>query len=442
MSTSPNPDYRKHFDALGETLPGAGLGWLSARRQAALAAFDARGFPSPRDEDWRYTNVSALEKKRFKPPVVAGDASLDAAGLKHYRLADAWSLVFVDGHFSATLSDLDGLPEGVTAKPLSAALAVPPSLLEAELGRVVASTARHGFVSFNTAFFSDGLLLHIPAGTALPKPIHVIHVAAQTEVATNVRNLIVLEPGAQAELVETHVSAENAGSLAVSIAEAVVREGARLDCYTLQGGGERAFRFGGLYVDVARSGRFSHTNLSLGGLLVRNEIHVDLAEAGECTLDGLFVGQGRGHVDNHTLIRHRAPRGVSREHYRGVLNGRSRGVFQGRIIVEPQAQKADAQMNNRNLLLSDEAEIDTKPQLEIHADDVKCAHGVAVGQLDPESVFYLESRGVDRVSARNMLTFAFANTMIDGIRLQSFRELAQEALLSLFPQSGIRKDWL
>jgi Fe-S cluster assembly protein SufD len=197
-----------------------------------------------------------------------------------------------------------------------------------------------------------------------------------------------------------------------------------------------------LYVEVGRSARFQHTNLSLGGLLVRNEIHVDLAEAAECSLDGLFVGRGRQHVDNHTMIRHNEPNGVSREHYRGVLTDRARGVFQGRIVVQPKAQKTDAQMNNRNLLLSEDAEIDTKPQLEIHADDVKCAHGVAVGQLDPESIFYLESRGVDQTSARNMLTFAFANTMVEQIRLAGFREIAQDVLLSLFPQAGIRKDWL
>jgi Fe-S cluster assembly protein SufD len=442
MSPGPNPDYCAHFSAMSEALPGTGVAWVAALRQKALAHFDAHGFPSPRDEEWRYTNVSAIEKKRFKPRIVATEALVDSAELNRYRLAGAWSLVFVDGHFAAELSDLDGLPEGVAVTSLGAALARPAAQVEAKLGRVVASSADHGFVSFNTAFFSDGLFLHVPAGTVLSKPVQIINVSAQTEAATNVRNLIILESGAQAELVETHVASETTGSMAVSITEIVLEESAALTCHTLHGASERAFRFGGLYVDVGRSARFDHTNLTLGGLLVRNEIHVDLAEAAECSLDGLFIGQNRRHVDNHTLIRHNAANGTSRENYRGVLTDRSRGVFQGRIVVQPQAQKTDAQMSNRNLLLSDDAEIDTKPQLEIHADDVKCAHGVTVGQLDPESIFYLESRGVDPLSARNMLTFAFANAMVDGIRLKGFRELAQDALLSLFPQAGIRKDWL
>ena len=442
MSPGPNPDYCEHFNALGEHLPGAGSAWVNHARRMALAQFDQQGFPSPRDEDWRYTNVSAIEKKRFKPLIPSGDTAADAGWLNRYRLNDAWSLVFVDGHFSARLSDVDDVPEGITVQAMSAALANPPAAVEAEFGRVVGQTSHHGFVSFNTAFFTDGVLLHVPADTVLSRPVQIIHIASQPEAATNLRNLVILESGAQAALVETHLSMESAGSLAVSITEAVIRERAQLDGYLLHGASERAFRFGGFYVDVGTAGHFNHTNLSLGGLLVRNEIHVDLAESGQCALDGLFVGQGRRHVDSHTRVRHRGAHGTSRENYRGVLSDRSRGVFQGRIVVEPQAQKTDAQMNNRNLLLSDEAEIDTKPQLEIHADDVKCAHGVAVGQLDPESIFYLESRGVDPVSARNMLTFAFANTLVDGISLAGFRDIAQDALLALFPEAGIRKDWL
>ena len=442
MSPGPNPDYCEHFNALGEHLPGAGVAWVSSARRTALAHFDAQGFPSPRDEEWRYTNVSAIEKKRFKPLVPSGKVDCDTAWLNRYRLNDAWQLVFVDGCFSPDLSHLEGLPAGVTLQAMSVALVDPPVSVETEFGRVVAKTSSHGFVSFNTAFFADGLLLHVSADTALSRPVQIINVAATAEAATNLRNLIILESGARAALIETHVSVESTGSLAVSITEAVIHEGAQLDGHTLHGASERAFRFGGFYADVAKSGRFNHTNLSLGGLLVRNEIHVDLAESGECTLDGLFVGQGRRHIDNHTQVRHQGAHGTSRENYRGVLADRSRGVFQGRIVVEPQAQKTEAQMNNRNLLLSEEAEIDTKPQLEIHADDVKCAHGVTVGQLDPESIFYLESRGVDPVSARNMLTFAFANTMVDGISLAGFRDIAQDALLSLFPEAGIRKDWL
>ena len=442
MNPGSKSEYRDHFSALDGRLPGAGTRWLAELRQEALADFDVNGFPSPRDEDWRYTNVSAIERKRFSPRLVVTEGDFDAAELHKHRLPEAWTLVFVDGRFSAALSDLDGLPDGVAIDPLSTALDDATTPLQETFGQVVARTSKHGFVSFNTAFFSDGLLLHVPPDTLLPRPLQIINVAARPDLASNVRNVILLDRGARAEIVETYVTAETSGSMTVSITEAIVGEEAALDYYTLHAASERAFRFCGLYVDVRRAGRFAHTNLTLGGLLVRNEIHVDLAEAGQCGLDGLFVGQGRRHADNHTLIRHQAPNGATRENYRGILGDRSRGVFQGRIVVEPQAQKTDAQMSNRNLLLSEEAEVDTKPQLEIHADDVKCAHGVAVGQLDPEALFYLESRGVDPVSARNMLTFAFANTMVDRIALSGFRTIAQDALLSLFPQTGIRKDWL
>jgi Fe-S cluster assembly protein SufD len=195
-------------------------------------------------------------------------------------------------------------------------------------------------------------------------------------------------------------------------------------------------------VEQGSHSRFAQHNLAFGGLLARNDISVGLADAAECTLNGLFLAKSRQHVDNHTRIDHREPHGVSRESYRGVLADRARGVFQGRIVVHPQAQKTAAEMSNRNLLLSDEAEIDTKPQLEILADDVKCAHGVSIGQLDAESIFFLQSRGIDREAARNMLTFAFANEMVDKIELPSLREQVQAQWLRLFPASDIRSDWL
>ena len=205
---------------------------------------------------------------------------------------------------------------------------------------------------------------------------------------------------------------------------------------------DKAYHFGGVYVKQEKSSRFNQHNLSFGGLLARNEIHAELAIAAECEMNGLFLAKGRQHVDNHTLIQHTEPHGTSRETYRGVLADRARGVFQGRIIVHPQAQKTSAEMDNRNLLLSEDAEIDAKPQLEILADDVKCSHGVAIGQLEPESVFYLVSRGIDQETAKNMLTFAFANEMVEKIGLESLRSRVQGHLLNLFPQTGIRRDWL
>jgi Fe-S cluster assembly protein SufD len=210
----------------------------------------------------------------------------------------------------------------------------------------------------------------------------------------------------------------------------------------MQSESEKAYHFGGIYIKQAQDARFTHHNFAFGGLLARCDIHTDLDQASECELNGLYLGVKRQHLDNHTRINHTKPHAISREMYKGVLDGRARGVFQGRVIVAEDAQKTDSQMNNRNLLLSDDAEADTKPQLEIYADDVKCGHGVTVGQLDEKSIFYLQSRCVDEETARNMLTFAFANEMVDKIKIKSLHDKVLEQVLARFPQEDVDKGWL
>ena len=436
-------DYLQHYQGLADSLPGQDLSWLRAKRQAASALFSAAGFPSPRAEEWKYTNVSPIERKLFKPaPVASGaEAALDLDWIEDHRLADAWSLVLVDGRFNAAASRLEGLPAGVAAMGMGEALERLPERVEALLGESVSSEL-HGFIAFNMAFFADGVFVEVPAGMTLEKPLQFLQVATRADGLANTRNLVSLAATAGASIVETFVGVAGLGYLSAAVTEIALGENASLDHYKVQLESERAYHFGGVYVSQQRSSRFVQHNLAFGGLLARNEIHAALSEASECELNGLFLTRERQHVDNHTLIDHRKPRGLSRENYRGVLADRSRGVFQGRIIVQPDAQKTQAEMSNRNLLLSDDAEIDTKPQLEILADDVKCAHGVTIGQLAAESVFFLESRGIDRASARNMLTFAFANEMIEKIKLASLKTQVQDQLLNLFPQTGIRRDWL
>ncbi|CAG1772828.1 FeS cluster assembly protein SufD [uncultured bacterium] len=284
--------------------------------------------------------------------------------------------------------------------------------------------------------------IDIPAGVVLPKPLHILHVSTRDEALANTRSLVGLGANAEAKLIETFAGTAGKSYLTAAVTEIRLGDNAGLDHYKVQVESDKAYHFGGVYVSQEKTSRFKQSNLSFGGLLARNEIHAELGTGSECELNGLFLAKGRQHVDNHTLIHHLEPYGTSRETYRGVLAERARGVFQGRIVVHPQAQKTNAEMNNRNLLLSEDAEIDAKPQLEILADDVKCSHGVAVGQLDPESVFYLVSRGVDSETARNMLTFAFANEMVEKIGLDSLRAKVQGHLLDLFPQTGIRRDWL
>ncbi len=431
----------ERYQSLADSLPGRHLSWLNEIRKGAMERFAQGGFPSPREEEWKYTNVTALEKKRFEPLTQVASMSVDPAALEPFRLADAWSLVLVDGCFEPELSALEGLPERLIATGLAEALNRHPGGVKGLLGTALAPRS-HGFIAFNTAYFGDGAFIQIPDGVVLERPLQILHVCTRNEALANIRSLIGLGKNAGARIIETFAGAAGQAYLTAAVTEIRLGENAGLDHYKVQVEADKAYHFGGVYVRQDRLSRFKQHNLAFGGLLARSEIHAELANGAECELSGLFLGRGRQHVDNHTLIQHLEPNGVSRETYRGVLADRARGVFQGRIVVHPDAQKTSAEMNNRNLLLSEDAEIDTKPQLEILADDVKCSHGVTVGQLDPESVFYLASRGIDQETARNMLTFAFANEMVEKISLDSLRRQAQEYLLDVFPQTGIRRDWL
>ncbi|NOQ77479.1 MAG: Fe-S cluster assembly protein SufD, partial [Methylococcaceae bacterium] len=315
-----------------------------------------------------------------------------------------------------------------------------PELLEQYLAKAV-SKEEHSFVAFNTAWFSDGLFVHIPAKTIVAKPIQLLHIVTQAECLATIRNVFVAEEMAEVNIIETFVGVDDA-YLTAAVTEVFVEKNAGLTLYKMQSEGNKAYHFGGTYVKQARDSRFNHHNFAFGGLLARNDVHSDLEFASECELNGLYLGVKRQHIDNHTRINHLKPHAISRELYKGVLNQRSRGVFQGMVYVAEDAQKTDSAMNNRNLLLSNDAEADTKPQLEIYADDVKCAHGVTVGQLDEKSIFYLQARCIDEETARNMLTFAFANEMIDKVKLKSLKVVLLDKLLQVFPQAGVESEWL
>jgi len=439
MSTAMASRYTAEYQSIASALPGQGLPWLQALRTEALAQFAEQGFPSPREEEWRYTNVSGIEKKLFAPSMDLTAGEMNADWLKQYRMQDAWVLVLVNGHFSAELSVLDGLPEAVSVMSMANALAAQPGIVEKYLGQAV-DHAEHGFIAFNTAWFSDGLFVHVPGKLVLDKPIQLLHIVSKADAMATTRNIIIADDMAELKVVETFIGVE--AYLTATVTEIFVGANAELTLYKMQSESEKAYHFGGSYIKQARDARFSHHNFAFGGLLARSDIHVDLDHASECELNGLYLGVKRQHIDNHTRINHLKPYGISREIYKGVLDDRARGVFQGRVIVAIDAQKTDSQMNNRNLLLSDDAEADTKPQLEIYADDVKCGHGVTVGQLDEKSIFYLQSRCVDEETARNMLTFAFANEMVDKIKIRTLHDMVLEQVLARFPQQGVNKEWL
>lgn len=435
-----NSQYPAEYEKVEALLPGQSVSWLKTLREQALAFFSSHGFPSLREEEWRYTNVSAIEKKLFSPVVHDEIGALDVGSLDTYRLENAWTIVLVDGHFSAALSDLEGLPSSVRVLDMASALEQYPDELQKYFTQAV-SYKQHGFVAFNAAWFTDGIFIHVPSKEVLSKPVQIIHVVTQADYMSNTRHIITIDEMAQAEVIETFIGCDDA-YLSTAVTEVFVGENADLTLYKLQLEGEKAYHFGGTYVKQEANARFKHHNFAFGGLLARNDIRTDLGRASECELNGLYLGIKRQHIDNHTRINHLQPHAISRELYKGVLDQRACGVFQGRVVVAEYAQKTSSEMNNRNLLLSNDAEADTKPQLEIYADDVKCTHGVTVGQLDEKSIFYLQSRCVDEATARNMLTFAFANEMVFKIKIKNLHDQILEQLLARFPQEGIQQEWL
>ncbi len=440
MTSQNLSSYIDDYNDIASALPGQSISWLQDLRKHAFALFSDKGFPSLREEEWRYTNVSGIEKKRFKPSLHVELGDVEQSWLNDYRIEDSYTVVMINGRFSAEHSNLEGLADQVSILSMADALEQQPELLEQYFARSV-SNEEHSFVAFNTAWFSDGLFVHVNRKQVLEKPIQLLHIVTQAELLATTRNIVVLDEMAEANVVETFVGVDEA-YLSAAVTEVFVEKNAQLSLYKMQNEGDKAYHFGGTYVKQARDSRFKHHNFAFGSLLARNDIHTDLDEAAECDLNGLYLGIKRQHIDNHTRINHNQPHAVSRELYKGVLNQRARGVFQGRVVVVEDAQKTDSEMNNRNLLLSNDAEVDTKPQLEIYADDVKCAHGVTVGQLDEKSIFYLQSRSVDEETARNMLTFAFANEMINKVNQKSLHDLLLAQLLKRFPQAGINREWL
>ena len=418
--------YLNEYSAHKSQLPGDQLPWLQALRQDALAAFTERGFPSLREEDWRYTKLSALDKSVFQ---TVQDTVIDPEWLAAYKLQDAYQLVLVNGHFNAEISDR--LPESVQCCSLRQALIQQPDQVAEYLGKTLPE-AEHGLISFNSAWFNDGIWLEAGKSQALDKPIQILHLVTSTQALAATRNIFILHPQAEIEIIETYAGTANS-SLTVSINECFLGANAEMKLAKLQTEHEKALHFGASYVKQARSSRFKHQNFAFGAQIARTDIHSDLFQAAECQLDGLYVAGQRQHLDTLTRINHLQAHGISREFYKGVLDDNARGVFQGRVVVTEDAQQTDSEMNNRNLLLSANAEIDSKPQLEIYADDVKCSHGMTVGQLDEKSLFYLQSRAIDEQAARDLLTFAFANEMVEKVEHSGFKALLLEQLLQRFP---------
>lgn len=408
--------------------------WVAARRQAGAARFQALGFPTRRDEDWKYTDVRRIAEGDF---ALAADAEFDAATFDAMRLEiDAYRLVFVDGRFSSTLSDLDALPAGVAVEPLSQALAANHEAVGGALGRL-AGVDFSPFTALNIAFADEGAIVRLAAGTVVDKPIYLLMLSRASAQPVMSHPRVLIEAGARAEatIIEHYAGEAEAANFTNVVTEILLDRGAIIDHYKLQEAALTDLHVASIHIDQGRDSHFHSYNLNLGGALVRTDLVTDLnAEGAEANYNGLFFVQGRQHVDSHTLVNHNAPRTYSNENYKGVLDDRSHGVFNGKVVVKKDSQQILAYQNNANLLLSDRAEIDTKPELVIYADDVKCSHGATTGQLDEEAVYALRSRGIDEAMARALLTLAFAGEVMDKMRLNVIVERVERAVAGRLPE--------
>jgi Fe-S cluster assembly protein SufD len=408
--------------------------WLRQLREDAWQRFHAKGFPNTHDEDWRFTNLAALARTPFQR-AVKGRVTVSSGQIERFRVPGAGCrLVFVNGHFAPDLSEVCDLPDTLEICSLERAIAkamegsepegCAPEGIEQHLGRY-ADVRRDVFSALNTALWEDGAYLRIHRGAVIERPIHLLYVSAGAGAAimTHPRTLIVAEPTSHAAVIEDYVSIGEETAFSNAVTELVAGQDAVVSHFLVERENLAAFNVSTLRLELARGTNVSSHSILLGGGLVRNNVHPVLAgEGAECLINGLFVGAGRQHLDNYMLVEHSQPQCSSRQFYNGILDDRARGVFHGRIVVHKDAQKTDAKQTNRNLLLSDDARIDTKPQLEIYADDVKCTHGATIGQIEEEQLFYLRSRGIEETSARNLLLYAFAAECLDRMHDSPARE--------------------
>ncbi len=426
--------YLEGFTEFQKRAAGGDLPWMRQLREDAFARFCEVGFPTTHDEDWRFTNVSAIARTSFQ---LARDGRLSKRDVEQFHIKGAaCQLVFINGRFVRELSSVGKMPAGVKVNGLAEEIDSNPGAIEAHLGRYL-DTRRDAFCALNTAFAEDGAYVHIRKGVVLEEPIFLLFISTASEVPlmSHPRNLIVAEEESQATIVEDYVSLGESAAFCNTITELVAGDSAVISHYMVEREHRQAFNVSTLRIQQGRSANVASHSVLLGGGLVRNNVHPVLAgEGGECLINGLFIGNGQQHLDNYMLVEHASPHCDSRQFYNGILDDRAHGVFHGRIIVHKDAQKTDAKQTNRNLLLSDDAQIDTKPQLEIYADDVKCTHGATIGQIDENALFYLRSRGIDELSARKLLLFAFASECLDRMKPSPAREQVEKLIHSYLLQ--------
>ena len=418
--------YRAQFDAFEHSLNGDAAGAAQQRRRDAFSRFAEKGFPTMRDEDWRYTNLNPITGVLFEAPARQEEngALRAEAETRALRIPGTITLLFVNGQYLPGLSDFASLPAGIDVRDLPGVLAADD--MPASGAAMDASVlARNPFAELNTAFVQHGIVITVRRNAVIEQPLHLLFYssASPQPFAAHPRVIVRVESGAQCSLIEQYAGAEGAVYFTNTLADVRVEDGGILRHIKLQDESTSAFHVASVYADVAHAGVYEHHSIGFGAALQRSNIHGVLAgEGAHCTMNGVFLPIGTQHMDHFTTIDHAVPNCTSHELYKGVLSDQTRGVFTGKIIVRQDAQKTDAKQANNNLLLSAQAQIDTRPQLEIFADDVKCTHGATVGRINDEQLFYLLSRGIDRRQAHNILTFAFASDVVSRIPVAQLRD--------------------
>ena len=428
--------YVEAFAERESTLPGHDLQWLCEVRRAGIDAFSRSGFPTPRNEHWKYTNVSPIERRSFDLAAPSSRA-VPAGGPGGCVPKGCASpcLVFVDGCVDRKLSNVRALPPGVRIDDFTRVVEHDSGFLENRLGTLM-PPEKTAFTALNTAFMDTGAVVRVAPETVPDAPVHLVFVSGSPECerAYSPRIVIAAGAGSRIAVVEHFIGLDDTVYLDNVVTEIEVADGAVVEHYKVQRASARAYHVAALQAKLAAGASFHSWAVSLGARLSRHDIEVSLEhEHAQCSLDGLYIANGRQQVDFHTNVEHIAPHCESHEYYKGIAGGRGRGVFNGRVHVHPDAQKTEAHQTNRNLLLTRDAEIDTKPQLEIHADDVKCSHGATIGQLDAQMLFYLRSRGIEESTARGILTYGFARDVVDRIALPELREPIGAAVLEHLP---------